>query len=165
VPFAPLIFFWPNFQPFQSTGFRRYNRVFSTPGAAMTRREFLSGLSGAAVWPLAARATLPGWLLLAADARAVDRGQFDNVPDNIRSWFKGVRNRSGGLCCDISDGHRTDYEVRQGAYWVPIEGAWWRVPDIAIIRDAGNPLGEAVVWYVSIVGNIVIRCFVPADAS
>jgi hypothetical protein len=42
---------------------------------------------------------------------------------------------------------------------------WWRVPDAAIIRNAGNPLGEAVVWYVKIADNIVIRCFVPADAS
>jgi hypothetical protein len=31
--------------------------------------------------------------------------------------------------------------------------------------NAGNPLGEAVVWYVSLRGNIEIRCFVPADAS
>jgi hypothetical protein len=31
-------------------------------------------------------------------------------------------------------------------------------------RNAGNPLGEAVVWYVSLRGNIEIRCFVPVDA-
>ena len=132
----------------------------------MRRREFLCDLGGAAVWPLAARATLLSSLvLLAVAAHAVDRGQYDNVPDNIRSWFKGVRNSSGGLCCDISDGNRTDYEVRTGAYWVPIDGVWRRVPDVAIIRNAGNPLGEAVVWYVRIADNIVIRCFVPADAS
>jgi hypothetical protein len=34
-----------------------------------------------------------------------------------------------------------------------------------VIRKAGNPLGEAVVWYANLRGNIVIRCFVPADAS
>ena len=42
---------------------------------------------------------------------------------------------------------------------------WWQVPEAAVIRNAGNPLGEAVVWYASLRGNIVIRCFVPADAS
>ena len=28
----------------------------------------------------------------------------------------------------------------------------------------GNPVGEAVVWYVHHRGSIVISCFVPADA-
>jgi hypothetical protein len=98
-------------------------------------------------------------------ALAVDRGQFENVPDDIRAWFKGVRSPAGVPCCDISDGHRTEYDVRAGAYWVPINGLWWRVPEKAIIRNAGNPLGEAVVWYVSLRGNIEIRCFVPADAA
>ena len=98
-------------------------------------------------------------------ALAVDRGQFENVPDDIRAWFKGVRSPGGVPCCDISDGHRTEYDVRAGAYWVPINGLWWRVPEKAIIRNAGNPLGEAVVWYVSLRGSIEIRCFVPADAA
>ena len=34
----------------------------------------------------------------------------------------------------------------------------------AIIRDRGNPIGEAVVWYVHHRGDIIISCFVPADA-
>ena len=32
------------------------------------------------------------------------------------------------------------------------------------IDSAGNPIGEAVVWYVRHRGSIVISCFVPADA-
>ncbi len=85
--------------------------------------------------------------------------------DRIRAWFKGVHSPAGVPCCDISDGHRTEYDVRAGAYWVPINGLWWQVPEKAIVRNAGNPLGEAVVWYVSLRGNIEIRCFVPADAA
>ena len=34
----------------------------------------------------------------------------------------------------------------------------------AVIRDRGNPVGEAVVWYVHHRGSIIISCFVPADA-
>lgn len=79
---------------------------------------------------------------LASAAQAVDRGQFENVPDNIRSWFKAIISPSGVPCCDIADGHRTEYDV----------------------RDDGNPVGEAVVWYVHHRGSIVISCFVPADA-
>ena len=102
---------------------------------------------------------------IAASASAVDRGQYNDVPEHIRKWFKGVRNSGGAYCCDISDGHRTEYDVRAGNYWVPIGGVWWQVPDKAIIRDAGNPLGEAVVWYVDLLGRVEITCFVPADAS
>ena len=101
---------------------------------------------------------------LTTTARAVDRGQFDDVPDDVRAWFKSVISPSGVPCCDISDGHRTAYETREGNYWVPIEGAWMQVPTQAVIRDRGNPVGEAVVWYVHHRGRIVISCFVPADA-
>ena len=37
-------------------------------------------------------------------AHAVDRGQFENVPDDVRTWLKGVRSPAGVPCCDISDG-------------------------------------------------------------
>jgi hypothetical protein len=122
------------------------------------------------VWRISMGLISPRVLLVAlifftAAAQAVDRGQYENVPDAVRNWFKGVKSQSGVFCCDISDGHRTEYEVRAGAYWVPIDGLWWRVPEKAIITDAGNPLGEAVVWYVSLRGSIEIRCFVPADAT
>ena len=110
-------------------------------------------------------ALLAPMIFIAASAQAVDRGQFENVPEDIRRWFKGVTSQSGVPCCDISDGYRTDYEVRAGEYWVPINGAWWRVPEKAVVRNAGNPLGEAVVWYVSLRGSVEIRCFVPADST
>ena len=102
--------------------------------------------------------------LIATAAYAFDNGQYENVPADIRAWFKSVVAPNGVPCCDISDGHRTEYDFRQGVYWVPIDGAWWQVPDRAIIRDRGNPVGEAVVWYVNHRGSIVISCFVPADA-
>ena len=101
--------------------------------------------------------------VLASAALAVDNGQYGHVPSDIRAWFKSVIAPNGVPCCDISDGHRTTYDVRAGAYWVPIEGQWMAVPDRAVIRDQGNPVGEAVVWYVHHRGSI-ISCFVPADA-
>jgi hypothetical protein len=101
---------------------------------------------------------------LTGAAHAFDHGQYKNVPADIRAWFKGVVSPGGVPCCDISDGHRTAYDLRAGAYWVPIDGLWWQVPERAIIRNQGNPVGEAVVWYVNLRGSIVISCFVPADA-
>jgi hypothetical protein len=102
--------------------------------------------------------------MLGSAALAFDNGQYENVPPEIRTWFKSVMAPNGVPCCDISDGHRTAYDVRDGAYWVPIEGEWMMVPERAIIRDRGNPVGEAVVWYVHHRGSIIISCFVPADA-
>jgi hypothetical protein len=115
--------------------------------------------------PLRRLALVVPLIVVAVTANAFDRGQYENVPEHIRNWFKSVRSPAGIPCCDVSDGHRTEYDVREGNYWVPIEGTWWQVPDKAIIRDTGNPLGEAVVWYVALRGNVEIRCFVPADAS
>jgi hypothetical protein len=101
---------------------------------------------------------------LTSAAAAFDNGQYDSVSPDIRAWFKAVTAPNGVPCCDIADGHRTDYDFREGAYWVPIEGQWMAVPERAIIRDRGNPVGQAVVWYVHHRGSIIISCFVPADA-
>jgi len=51
---------------------------------------------------------------LASGALAFDNGQYDNVPPDIRTWFKGVIAPNGVPCCDISDGHRHEYDVREG---------------------------------------------------
>jgi hypothetical protein len=109
-------------------------------------------------------ALLAGLSALTGTAFAFDNGQYENVPPEIRAWFKSVVAPNGVPCCDIADGHRTEYDFRGGAYWVPIEGQWMPVPERAIVRDRGNPVGEAVVWYVHHGGSVVISCFVPADA-
>jgi hypothetical protein len=101
---------------------------------------------------------------LGGAAFAFDNGQYNDVPPDIRAWFRNVLAPNGVPCCDISDGHRTEYDVRDGAYWVPIDGEWMLVPERAIIRNAGNPVGEAVDWYVHHRGAIINSCFVPADA-
>ena len=101
---------------------------------------------------------------ITASLHAVDRGQFKDVPEEIRSWFKSVAGPNGVPCCDVSDGHRTAYEVREGGYWVPVDGEWVPVPERSVIRNVGNPIGDAVVWYVRRdSGGIYIRCFVPAS--
>ena len=47
------------------------------------------------------------WTTLLGNAWARDTGQWGEVPDHIRSWFKSVRSPHGVPCCDIADGHRT----------------------------------------------------------
>jgi hypothetical protein len=46
--------------------------------------------------------------VLISTAAAFDNGQWNDVPDHVRSWFKSVLSPSGVHCCDIADGHRTD---------------------------------------------------------
>lgn len=116
-------------------------------------------------WPSRIAPMFPLMLLLVTTAFAVDRGQFDDVPEHIRKWFRDARSPTGVPCCDVADGHRTDYDVRGGNYWVPIGGTWWQVPDKAVIRTGGNPTGGAVVWYVTVRDSVEITCFVPADGS
>jgi hypothetical protein len=95
-------------------------------------------------------------------AQAFDNGQYEGVDPNVRSWFKSVRSPHGVPCCDIADGHRTSYDMRPDGYYVPIEGQWRPVPPEAIVYNAGNPVGEAVVWYVRQgPDSVYIRCFVP----
>ena len=85
-------------------------------------------------------------LIAAASAR--DYGQFQNVPDHIRKWFnEQVSPETGRSCCSIADGYETQEQIRDGQYWVLIEGRWFPVPPSRVIRNKGNPVGRPVVWY------------------
>lgn len=107
-------------------------------------------------------------LTLIGRAHAVDNGQWGDVDPATRSWFKSVKSKNGVPCCDISDGHKTQFKTdAEGKFYVPInttnsDDPWVPVPPEAIIYDAGNPYEEAVVWYVMQgPGVFYIRCFVP----
>jgi hypothetical protein len=104
---------------------------------------------------------------VSATAAAMDRGQFKDVPPEIRQWFENMRSSKGIMCCSYADGHRTGYDIRQGQYWVPIEGEWYPVPPEAVIKTE-NPVGEAIVWYQGAPESYLPRsewyriiCFVP----
>ena len=104
----------------------------------------------------------------ATAAIAMDRGQFANVPPEVREWFEHLRSPNGVPCCSYADGHRTGYDMRQGQYWVPIEGEWYPVPPEAVVKTA-NPVGEAIVWYQSTYAEALadpkyrVLCFIPSD--
>jgi len=100
------------------------------------------------------------------EGRELYPGQYAQVPKEIQEWYKSVRSPNGASCCDIADGHKTEFRVdAEGVYWVPIEETWVPVPREAVVYTAGNPEDSAIVWYVKnngAVGNPWhIRCFVP----
>jgi len=76
---------------------------------------------------------------------AKDR-ELKNVRPEIRRWFEEMKSPTGSLCCSFADGHRTEYDMKQGQYWVPIDGEWHPVPPEAVINTP-NPVGDAIVWY------------------
>lgn len=120
------------------------------------------GLSPHVAWPR----ELHSFVTLARDS-----GQWNDIPDHVRQWFKGVRAANGVPCCDIADGHRTQWDIKSDGYWIPNplnEREWMQVPPEAVVYNAGNPTGDAVVWWVQHPstnaqepGIVFIRCFVP----
>lgn len=94
-----------------------------------------------------------------------DDGRFDNVDPQTREWFESVRSPRGIACCSVADGRATEWDMRQGKYWVPIEGTWTVVPDDAVVQGARNPNGQAIVWLGHSQGEAFIRCFVPGAGT
>jgi hypothetical protein len=112
--------------------------------------------------------------LISTAALPFDNGQWNDVPDQVRSWFKSLRSPAGVNCCDVADGHRTDWEIRAAGYFIPNPadpaGEWIPVPPEAVVHNAGNPVGEAIVWWNVIAidedqAGIFIRCFVPSNGT
>ena len=110
-------------------------------------------------------------LSLIGHAGAMDRAELKDVSPSVRQWFESMVSPSGKACCSYADGHRTEYEIRENAYWVLIDSVWTAVPPEAVIMDKGNPFPEAVVWYSPVIedgkwtGRQKIICFVPGSAA
>ena len=133
----------------RSSGVRRFHYSLDTHAMRM---KITTALAVLAIGGIAAQAKMTPQLA----------HEWGDIPDNVRSWLKNVRSPHGVPCCDVSDGHRTAYDIRSDGYWVTIEGEWRKVPPESIVYNAGNPVGEAVVWYVPQGENsYFIRCFVP----
>ena len=104
-------------------------------------------------------------------ASAMDRPELKDVPPAIRDWFESMVSPSGKPCCSYADGHRTEFEIRDNEYWVPIKEVWTPVPPEAVLIDKGNPFAEAVVWYSPLIenkkwsGRYKIICFVPGSGA
>jgi hypothetical protein len=106
-------------------------------------------------------------LTLMLPARARDDGRYQNVDPTIKAWVKSLTDRQGNNCCDTADGYpaEVEWDNDTGRYRVRIDGAWYDVPDEAVITQP-NRLGYAVVWYHPRYERDgrkvpVIQCFLP----
>ena len=78
---------------------------------------------------------------------ARDYGQYEDVPQHIRDWFKALKNpQNGRSCCDQSDCARTEARTH-GDQWqarAP-DGSWITVPSDSVVYNQGNPTGEPIL--------------------
>jgi hypothetical protein len=131
---------------------------------------------------------LIGVAIVASPVLAKNVGQIpSDIPDSTRSWFKTVRSPGGVPCCDIADGHLESHWRAvtpvgdNSSYEIPIiddggQTDWVPIPTDKIIYSAGNPMDDAIAWYVD-QGNptteeggrrlhhYYIRCFVPPGGA
>jgi len=91
---------------------------------------------------------------------------IDSVPPDIRRWIEGLKDRNGVGCCSTADGYpaEAEYDRDSEKYRVRINGAWYDVPDVAVVTD-GNKLGYAMVWYYHVDGVPTVRCFIAGTMS
>lgn len=82
-----------------------------------------------------------------------------------QNWLKGLKNKSGGSCCNGDDGSpaEVEWDVHTDTYRVKIEGEWWPVPP-AVVLETPNRMGYAMVWWYASTGIggkfvPIIRCF------
>jgi hypothetical protein len=93
-----------------------------------------------------------------------DNGQWENVDPKVKQWFREQKSpKTGGYCCDESDGTYAEEDIRDGHYWTRFEqsgGRWIPVPDEVVIHDS-NRNGAPVAWWFRENGILLIRCYAP----
>ena len=91
-------------------------------------------------------------------AQGRDDGRYAQSP--LKGWFDQLKSKKG-LCCSLADGRRTEYDIRDGSYWVPVDSVMTRVPDGAVITEP-NKAGQAMLW---LTFDKEIRCFIPGSGA
>ena len=74
-----------------------------------------------------------------------------------------LKDKNGAGCGDTADGYpaEAEWDTAGEHYKVRIDGAWYVVPDAAVVTEP-NKLGYAVVWvWHDFEGKLKIRCFIP----
>lgn len=107
-------------------------------------------------------------LVVASPVIARDNGQFAQVDQNVRQWFRSqVSPKTGIYCCSEADGVYAEEDIREGHYWTRFpqsNGEWMQVPDDVVIKDPNRNGAPVVWWYYDMApGNVQravkIRCY------
>jgi hypothetical protein len=93
--------------------------------------------------------------VVAASAR--DDGQWENVPENVRQWFRSLKQPDHPRlsCCGEADAFEADSFEAEGDHYVAIitngkgvipSGTRIPVPNQKMKWDAGNPTGHGIIF-------------------
>jgi hypothetical protein len=108
--------------------------------------------------------------VIGRDALARDFGQYVNVPQEIREWYRNAELTPAAQqrlqwkkCCDHADVVKTQFRVNKSTggdewYWLH-DGQWKRIPSDIIHWGVSAPGGEPVLF----VYNSVETCFFPGE--
>lgn len=108
-------------------------------------------------------------LVLLSIASARDDGRYAASP--LKPWFDSLQSKKGA-CCSDADGTAlsdVDWTTKDGHFRVRIEGAWYNVPDEAVLTQP-NLSGRTIVWPViyrngATIRDVEIRCFIPGEMT
>lgn len=133
-----------------------------TPYSVITRYTILGfGLLCA----LVLAAVLIVGFIVVSYARDLD-GRY--AQSDLLEWFNKLHATGSGIpCCSFADGWSiddADWTIEGDHYRVRIEGAWYDVPEGAVVKEPNRlKPPRAVVWpYKSAnEGAIQVRCFMP----
>jgi hypothetical protein len=101
-------------------------------------------------------------LLCVSAALARDDGRWASSNPELKKWFDKLASKRGP-CCSDADGFAlsdVDWESKDGHYRVRLEGAWYDVPNDAVIT-VPNRVGRTMIWPIKYPGTMHIRCFMP----
>lgn len=93
-------------------------------------------------------------------------GHDHSNPGN-NDWMKSLHSTGKTWCCNGDDTDAIeDWDTAGpgGSYRVRFRGAWFNVPENAIV-DGPNKAGDALLWMNKGWGGLSVRCFMPGSLT
>jgi hypothetical protein len=122
---------------------------------------------GGAGWIITILASVIALIFLVSSLVSRAHAHDQNKPE-LDSWYRSLQSGKGPCCGGPSEDatHLDELQWRSkgDGYEVFIEGHWIEVPPAAIV-PVPNKDGRALVWLYYLMGEPVVRCFIPGTLS
>jgi hypothetical protein len=120
---------------------------------------------GGAGWIIFILACIIAFVFLVSALVGAAHAHDQNKPE-LDSWYRSLQSGKGPCCGGPSEDatHLDELQWRSkgDGYEVFIEGHWIEVPPAAIV-PVPNKDGRALVWLYYLMGEPIVRCFIPGQ--